>query len=321
MQKNFNPWDIGPTELIQFALDKIHGGTDCDKRLAFLVLDVGVETLFKTFLTIPENYSHAQTSAAKRREAVNGNFHDLIRGVWEAIPERTKRFNIEHIQYYHGVRNTLYHQGNTVAAVRMDQLSAYAEMAVDLLRELLGVDLSEKLAPPEPVYNPRPVITTGPDPVVDSVEVDLRSGRYRLERLRSQTIQIVSLANSAQVSPVKPFLREIIQELSLPIDLNLKSGGEKNTRVLGKDVIDELKPSAWHGLVQGQKVRRDTLVSMLTGRILEGKADSRNWDIVTKVRNLDQEELIFQPVGRGFGNSPFNLNCWFTENGEPIKKD
>ena len=41
--KKLNPWDIGPTELIQFALERMHGGSEFDKRLSFLVLDVGVD--------------------------------------------------------------------------------------------------------------------------------------------------------------------------------------------------------------------------------------------------------------------------------------
>ena len=246
MQKKLNPWDIGPTELIKFALERMHGGTDFDKRLAFLVLDIGVETFFKTFLTIPEKYSQAQTSFSKRREAVSGNFHALVAGIREAVPERIENINLEHVQYYHEIRNTLYHQGNTVAAVRIDQLSEYAILAVELLRELLGVDLSEDLIPLEP--EPRP----GDDPVADSVEVEISSGRYRIERLKSNSIRATHIESGKFANPVKPILRDIIQEHGLPVDPSFSSGREKNTRTLGRDVIKAIKQSAWSSSAHGQ---------------------------------------------------------------------
>jgi hypothetical protein len=235
MHKKFNPWDIGPTELIKFVLERMHYGTDFDKRLAFLVLDIGVETLFKTFLTIPVNFSHAQTSLNKRREAVTGSFHALVEGIREAIPERVEHINLEHVLYYHEIRNTLYHQGNTVAAVRIDQLNNYAILAVELLRELLGVDLTEDLVPPMPDTTPNS------DPVADSADVKLSSGRYRIERLKSNTIVAIYLDNGKPVTIVKPLLRKIITELALPVTLTNESGIEKNTRTLGREIINAIK--------------------------------------------------------------------------------
>jgi hypothetical protein len=314
MAKIDHPWQVGPTELIEFALERMHKGSDFDRRLAFLILDVGVETLFKTFLNLPDGVMQFQIKRSERVEASQGNFHELLRGVQSSNPKKAVHFNFAHIEHYHGLRNTLYHLGNQVTAVPMAQLQGYATLAVDLLREYLDVDLSANLVPPEPVT---PV---GNDPVIDSVEFEIAMGRYRLERLKSHTIQVVALNTSLLVTPVKPFLRNSIEELSLPVDLLMKSGSEKNTQVLGKDVIDILKPSAWHGWVAGQKIQKDKLVAELTGRIREGKADQKNWATVDFIRGLTDEVLIFEPVGKGWGNSPFNLNCWHTLNDDPIKK-
>lgn len=314
MAKINHPWQVGPTELIEFALERMHKGSDFDRRLAFLILDVGVETLFKTFLTLPDSVMQFQIKRGERFEASQGNFHELLRGIQTAVPKKAIKFNFAHIEHYHNLRNTLYHQGNQVTAVPLSQLRGYAELAVNLLNEYLEVDLSPELILPEIE------VPTGNDPVMDSVEFEIKSGRYRAERLKSHAIRIVVLDTGQPVTPVKPFLRNIIEELSLPVDLVLKSGTDKNTQVLGKDVIDALKPSAWHGWVAGQKIPRDKLVAELTGRIREGKADQKNWDTVDYIRNLKDEALIFQPVGKGFGNSPFNLHCWYTLNGDPIKK-
>jgi hypothetical protein len=149
MIKTQHPWQAGPTELIEFALERMHKGEDFDRRIAFLILDVGVETLFKTYLTLPDSVTQFQIKRADRREAVdNGNFHDLLRAVQNANPKKAATINFAYIEHYHNLRNTLYHQGNQVAAVPMNQLDGYAKLAVNLLREYLDVNLSSKLKRP-----------------------------------------------------------------------------------------------------------------------------------------------------------------------------
>ena len=182
MIKTQHPWQVGPTELIDFALERMHKGSDFDRRLAFLILDVGVETLFKTYLTLPEGITQFQIKRGERLSASEGNFHELLRGVQNANPQKASSQNFPYIEYYHNLRNTLYHQGNQVTAVPIYQVEGYAKLAVDLLHEYLDVDLSGKLTPPEPIK------IDENDPVIDFVEVEVSFGRYRIERLKSQAI-------------------------------------------------------------------------------------------------------------------------------------
>jgi hypothetical protein len=235
MTKTQHPWQTGPTELIEFALERMHKGSDFDRRLAFLVLDIGVETLLKSFLTLPESVVQAQIKRSERIEAAQGNFHELLRGVKDSSPKKASNINFAHIEHYHDLRNTLYHQGNQVMAVTMQQLDGYAKLAVELLRQYLDVDLSEELTSPNVVNE------TGGDSAVDSAEVKVSFGRFRVDRLKSQSIRVLSLDTNTFETPVKPFLRAVIEELSLPVKMTLGSGREKNTRMIGKDVIDELK--------------------------------------------------------------------------------
>jgi hypothetical protein len=156
MAKIQHPWQVGPTELIEFALDQMHKGSDFDRRLAFLILDVGVETLFKTYLTLPDSFTQFQTSRGDRHKAVDGNFHELLRGVQSANPKNASGINFAYIEHYHNLRNTLYHQGNQVTAVPMHQLEGYARLAVDALKTYLDVDLSKKLKPVSPPTDATP---------------------------------------------------------------------------------------------------------------------------------------------------------------------
>ena len=154
MAKTQHPWQVGPTELIEFALERMHLGSDVDRRLAFLILDVGVETLFKTYLTLPSSIMKLQLTRNERDTAIKGNFHDLLQEIQKSNPEKAAKFNFAHIQHYHKLRNTLYHEGNQVTAVPLHQLEGYAKLAVHLLREYLGVNLSSKLKLPSSLGSP-----------------------------------------------------------------------------------------------------------------------------------------------------------------------
>jgi len=148
MIKTQHPWQAGPTELIEFALEHMHKGGDVDRRLAFLILDVGVETLFKTFLTLPEGVFKHQINREERSKAAKGNFPELLRAIQNSDPEKAADVPFSHIEHYHNLRNMLYHQGNQVTAIPMHQLEGYAKLAVNLLREYLDVNLSPKLKRP-----------------------------------------------------------------------------------------------------------------------------------------------------------------------------
>lgn len=139
-----HPWQSGPTELIKYALEHLDGETEFDQRIAFLLLDIGVETTFKTFLQLPEEVTRTETSFSKRRSATEGNFHDLVRGVGDAAGTRLDDIDLTHIQYYHDLRNKLYHQGNGIT-IPSDKARKYSKLAVDTLKILLGVDLNSLL--------------------------------------------------------------------------------------------------------------------------------------------------------------------------------
>lgn len=135
-----HPWQRGPAEVIGYALQLMRRKSDLNQRIAFLLLDVGVETLFNVYLQLPQEVTGAQTSYSKRRQACEGSFHDLVRGVEEAAGDRLKGVNLQHVAYFHNVRNKLYHEGDGVT-VQPERTSEYAAIAVKLLDRLLGVSV------------------------------------------------------------------------------------------------------------------------------------------------------------------------------------
>lgn len=143
-----DPWQNGPAELLAHAIEHLHNQTDFDQRLAFLLVDVGVETLLKTYLSLPEEVTGTKLPFVKRREAALGSFHDLVRGVELAAGTRLDKIPLSYIQYYHELRNTLYHQGNGIT-IPPAKVKAYAELAVQLAKLLLSIDLTDELRRPE----------------------------------------------------------------------------------------------------------------------------------------------------------------------------
>jgi uncharacterized protein DUF4268 len=141
------PWQNDSAELISSALDHLHNASDSNRRIAFLLLDVGVETLIKTYLILPERAIGTKISFADRQRAIEGNFHDLCDGIERAAGKRLQGIDLARVQYYHGVRNTLYHEAGGIT-VSNNQLQGYAELAVELLKRLLDVDLSDELKGP-----------------------------------------------------------------------------------------------------------------------------------------------------------------------------
>ena len=138
-----HPWQSGPTELIAHAIEHYRRDTESDNRIAFLLFDVGVETLFKTFLTLPDGVIQFQTKRNERLQAAEGNFHELLRAVKDSSLKKASKFNFAHIEHFHDLRNTLYHQGNRVTTVPMDQLEEYAGLAIELLKEYLDIEIDE----------------------------------------------------------------------------------------------------------------------------------------------------------------------------------
>jgi hypothetical protein len=113
-----HPWQKGPAELIEVALTNLHKSDDFHQRIAFLLLDVGVETLFKAFLTLPGRITGTKLSYGERRNAAEGCFYDLCDGIERATAGRLPEINLAHIEFYHDLRNKLYHQGNGIPSRR-----------------------------------------------------------------------------------------------------------------------------------------------------------------------------------------------------------
>lgn len=137
---NRHPWQSGPKELFEFALNTLKTHNEINQRISFLLFDLGIETLFKTFLSLPEEITNTKLSFADRKKYANGNFHDLIKGIRLAANVNISESDLHNVKFYHDIRNHLYHQGDGIT-VRQDHVNGYAKVGTTLLKQLLGIDL------------------------------------------------------------------------------------------------------------------------------------------------------------------------------------
>lgn len=143
-----HPWQNGPAELLRSAIAHYSREEESSQRIAFLLFDVATETVFKTYLLLPAEVTGTSVPFADRQKAARGGFHELVRGVERAAVHLLNGHNLNHVQFYHGIRNQLYHEGNGIT-VPTGRIKEYAEIAVKLFRDLLDMDLTDELREPE----------------------------------------------------------------------------------------------------------------------------------------------------------------------------
>jgi len=133
-----HPWQEGPVGLLQFARDTSRSADQLNQLVAFLLLDICVETTMRTFLSLPDGLAPSKIKYFERRKFSEGNFHALTSGVEAAcvIPIAAK--DLHYVKYYHAKRNQLYHQGTGITVASVD-VERYMRVAASLLSQLLGV--------------------------------------------------------------------------------------------------------------------------------------------------------------------------------------
>ena len=135
-----HPWQQNPAELIRYAIEHIKGKNaepDFDNRMAFLLLDIGVESLFKIYLSLPDEVINTTVPYIERCSAIKGGFHKLVQYVKKCADDDLKSINMNHVLYYHKLRNKLYHESDSITISRKVTIK-YAKLSIEILHSLLN---------------------------------------------------------------------------------------------------------------------------------------------------------------------------------------
>ncbi len=141
------PWTDGPRELIQHAIDHLNLGSDADRRFAFISIDNSVELMMKTFLGLPERARGTKGPTRKILEEANESFPELLSLLEEFASAQIVGLGLDDIEWYHRLRNQLYHSGNGITVGR-SQVEAYLQIALTLFNNLFheAVEVSSTAA-------------------------------------------------------------------------------------------------------------------------------------------------------------------------------
>jgi hypothetical protein len=136
-----SPWATGPGEILRHGLDLLQRDSDVNRRLAMISIDNAVELMIKTYLGLPMRITGLEISR-KAYDEFAQSFPKLLDALETYATDKINGIDLGEIEWYHRLRNELYHQGNGLTVER-DKVEVYAELDNLLFENLFGFRLVE----------------------------------------------------------------------------------------------------------------------------------------------------------------------------------
>ncbi len=133
------PWISGPKELLDHATEHIKDGHSFDFRIAMISIDNAVELAIRTYLGLPRRIRGSEGPSRRELEGSIG-FPELLDLLERYGEDRLSGIELGDVEWYHRLRNTLYHDGNGVT-VDPDKVDAYHQIARLLFQNLFDTSL------------------------------------------------------------------------------------------------------------------------------------------------------------------------------------
>jgi hypothetical protein len=133
------PWASGPREILEHGLSLLEHDSDTNRRLAMLSIDNAVELTIKTYLGLPRRVTGINMGR-NEFDSIKESFTKLLDALDQYAGEKIAGINLRDIEWYHRLRNELYHQGNGLTVERQ-KVEIYAGVAQILFQNLFGKDL------------------------------------------------------------------------------------------------------------------------------------------------------------------------------------
>lgn len=134
-----SPWVSGPGEILRHGLELLRKDNDTNRRLAMISIDNAIELTIKTYLGLPKRITGLQISRSEYQD-FSESFPKLLDALEKYASDKLNGIDLGDIEWYHRLRNQLYHQGNGLTVER-DKVEVYAELANTLFSNLFGFRL------------------------------------------------------------------------------------------------------------------------------------------------------------------------------------
>lgn len=142
------PWTSGPRELLEHAIDHFEKGSAFDYRITFISIDNSIELMIKTYLGLPKRIRKSDGPSRRKLSEASNSFPELLDLLEEFGSDKLEGIELGDIEWYHRIRNTLYHDGNGVT-VDKEKVDSYLQIAVILFNSLFNEAFNTE-APLEP---------------------------------------------------------------------------------------------------------------------------------------------------------------------------
>ena len=133
---------VGTGEILRHGLDLLRKDSDINRRLAMIAIDNAVELMIKTYLGLPKRINGLAITRKEFQEVAE-SFPGMLDTLEKNAADKLYGIDLGAIEWYHRLRNELYHQGNGLTVER-DKVEIYAELANVLFRNLFGSELVER---------------------------------------------------------------------------------------------------------------------------------------------------------------------------------
>lgn len=134
------PWAAGPREILEHGIGLLRKDSDKNRRLALLSVDNAVELTIKTYLGLPKRISGINVPRKEYAE-FSESFPKLLDALELYASDKVPGLDLGEIEWFHRLRNQLYHQGNGLTVDR-DKVEIYSELAKLLFEGLFGTKLT-----------------------------------------------------------------------------------------------------------------------------------------------------------------------------------
>lgn len=135
------PWASGPGEILKHGLSLLKHDSDSNRRLAMICIDNAVELMMKTYLGLPYRITGIKVPRKEYLE-FSESFLQLLDAIEKYASNKLDGIHLGEIEWYHRIRNELYHQGNGLTVER-NNVEVYSEVANMLFYNLFGFRLVE----------------------------------------------------------------------------------------------------------------------------------------------------------------------------------
>ena len=133
------PWASGPGEILKHGLSLLKKDSDTNRRLAMISIDNAVELMIKTYLGLPSRITGLKIPRNAYQD-FSESFPKLLDALEKYASDKINGIDLGEIEWYHRLRNELYHQGNGLTVER-DKIEVYSELANLLFVNLFGIRL------------------------------------------------------------------------------------------------------------------------------------------------------------------------------------